>query len=146
MESEIIRHAAARDEVLALGEEWAARQDRESRSLADAEIKRACVAACSTHIRQNCFDVCGRAILRLKCSFFSISFVFFNCSFFHCASPLICVSLFPPLLFASASWFLPVLVPPCFFSSQQSVCSFPPGSEISVSMCMRTSERPVCVL
>lgn len=28
MEPEIIRHAAARDEVLALRDEWAARQDR----------------------------------------------------------------------------------------------------------------------
>lgn len=46
--------AEALPKLRAQGDEWAVRQDRKSRNLADTGIKRACVAVHRTHIRQNC--------------------------------------------------------------------------------------------
>ncbi len=99
-----VQRPEGRDEALAWREEWAARQDRESRSPTDSGIKRACVAAHSAHIHQNCLK---RLRPRASCPFF-FSFVLLMLMCY--TSLLIFFSLFPFSFstpnFATASPFL----------------------------------------
>lgn len=146
--------AEALPELRAQGDEWAVRQERKSRNLADTGIKRACVAVRRTHIRQNCLKkLCPWTC----CPFFFTSLCLYTLLF-------IFFSLFP--LFRSQPQMLPLHFwlflslfslffpsPPCSSTlhclCMCVLCMWLPTCqafcEITVSMLMRASEHPVLV-
>lgn len=144
--------AEALPKLRAQGDEWAVRQDRKSRNLADTGIKRACVAVHRTHIHQNCLKKLWPWAFCPFFLYFSLPlhtavYLFLTLSSLSFSAPNVTSA------FSLFSLFFPS--PPCS-SALQCLCvcvcvlcmwlpTWQAFCEISVSMLMRASEHPVLV-
>lgn len=125
-----------RDVAAARRDEWAVRQDSVSRSPTDAGIKRACVAAHSAHIYQNCLR---RPCPRASCPFlFAIVLLILSFPLYLvldlCSHSFLSFSFAKNIACASLALFF--FTPPC---SSSAMCVWPHSLQ---AVC----EISVCVL